>query len=117
MGERILERIQRWRYLGHDRETVRRYRAETGLANLRIVRRLCVLAVGTIVLMFLFNGSVMRQPLGVTLFTSYALTLILLYGYITKRLKNIALEEVRHTRLLIYLVSASLYSCGIVAST
>ena len=117
MGERILERIQRWRYLGHDRETVRRYRAETGLANLRIVRRLCVLAVGTIVLLFLFNGSVMRQPLGVTFFTCYGLILLFLYGYVTKRLRNIALEEVRHTRLLIYLVSASLYSCGIVAST
>lgn len=117
MEKRILERIQRWRYLGHDRETVRRYRAETGLANLRIVRRLSVLAIVVIGLLFLFNGPVMQQTISIASFAGFAAFFLLLYLYLTKLLRSVTVESIRYTRLLIFLVSAALYLCGIVAST
>ena len=103
--------------MGHDRETVRRYRAETGLANLRIVRRLSFLAVVIIALLFLFNGPVTRQPIGVASLSGFAAFFLLLFLYMTKLLKSVAVQEIRYTRLLIFLVSAALYLCGILAST
>ena len=117
MTKRILERIQQWRYLGHDRETVRRYRAETGLANLRTVRRLCLLSLGIIVLLFLLNGSALWQPAGAGAFAFLVTFLLVLHGYITYLLRRVSTEAIRYTRLLIYLISACLYLCGILAST
>ena len=117
MTKRILERIQRWRYLGHDRETVRRYRTETGLANLSTVRRMCLLALVIIALLVALNGSVMWQPASLAIFLTMATFLLALYGYITYLLRRVSVEAIRYTRLLIYLISACMYLCGIFTST
>jgi diguanylate cyclase (GGDEF)-like protein len=60
---------------------------------------------------------VSRQPIGIASFSGFAAFFLLLFLYITRLLRNIALQGVRFTRLLIYLVSAALYICGILAST
>lgn len=117
MARRILERIQRWRYLGHDRETVRRYRTETGMANLRTVRRMCLLTLGIILLLFVFHGEMMWQTVDIATFLILAAFLLVLYAYITYLLQHASVEAIRYTRLLIYLISAALYLCGIFAST
>ena len=57
LAKRILEWIRSWRYLGYDRDTVQRYRAETDRANLRTLRRMCLLALGLTALMFAFYGA------------------------------------------------------------
>ena len=87
------------------------------MANLRTVRRMCLLALGIIVLLFVFNAAVMWKTVDIATFSILAAFLLVLYAYITYLLEHAAVEAIRYTRLLIYLISAALYLCGILIST
>ena len=117
MVKRILEAIQRWRYLGYDRDTVQRCRAETDRANFRTLKRMCVLVVVLILLLFVFYGAKMRQVDRATSSAVIALFLVILYFYIKKLLRDIPTGPVRGAKALVYFISAIMYFCGIYSGT
>ena len=115
--KRIREWIRSWRYLGHDRDTVQRYRAETDRANLRTLRNMSLLALGLTVLMFAFYGVLLHQPLRVAILAGLAAFWIILYFYIDELLRGVSIGAVRDANSLIYLVSVMLYIGGILSGS
>ena len=117
MYKRIREWIRSWRYLGHDRDTVLRYRAETDRANLRTLRNMSLLALGLTALMFAIYGVLLHQPLRVAILAGLAAFWIILYFYIDELLRGVSVGAVRGANSLIYLVSVMLYIGGILSGS
>ena len=113
----IIENIQRWRYLGYDRDTMQRYRAETDRANLRTLKRMCLLALALIALLFAAYGSILRDTARVVIMSACAGLLALLYLFISARLRLVSTGPIRGASALVYLVSALMYVCGILSGT
>ena len=101
MAKRIREWIRSWRYLGYDRDTVQRYRAETDRANLRTLRRMCLLALGLTVLMFAFYGVLLHQPLRIAFLAGLAAFWIILYFYLDGLLRGGASGPIRGANSLV----------------
>ena len=117
MVKRIREWIRSWRYLGYDRETVQRYRAETDRANLRTLRRMCLLALVLTVMLFLFYGALLHEPLRVAILAGFSAFWIILYFYIDELLRGVSLGPIRGAKSLVYLVSVVLYLSGTLSGT
>ena len=117
LAKRLLERIQCWRYLGYDRETVQRYRAQTDRANLRTLRRICLLALVLVALLFAFYGFLLHQPVRLVIASGIAAFWIIVYFYTSELLKNASSGLVRGAKSLVYLVSVIMYLLGILAGT
>ena len=117
LAKRIREWIRSWRYLGYDRDTVQRYRAETDRANLRTLRRMCLLALGLTVLMFAFYGVLLHQPLRIAFLAGLAAFWIILFFYLDGLLRGGSIGPIRGANSLVYLVSVTLYLCAILSGT
>lgn len=117
MLKRIVELFSSWRYLGHDRETVQRYRAETDRANLRTLKNMCLLTMAMVVLLILFFGAMMRQAERVFIISAFSVFLIMAYFYILSLLRGVYSGPIRGARSLIYLISVIMYLFGILSST
>lgn len=117
LAKRIQEWIRSWRYLGYDRDTVQRYRAETDRANLRTLRRMCLLALGLMVLMSVFYGALLHQRVRIAILAAFAAFWIILYFYLDELLRGVSIGPIRGANSLVYLVSVVLYLCAILSST
>ena len=115
--KRINEIIRRWRYLGYDRETVQRFHAETDRANLHTLKRMCFLGLALTVMMIACYGIVMRQPVRVVTSSGIAAFWIILYFYIYELLRGVSIGPIRGAKSLVYLVSATMYLCGILSGS
>ena len=117
MIKKILQVIQRWRYLGYDRNVVQRYRAETDRTNLQTLKRMCILTMAVFDILAIFYSAVMREAnsvIAVVLCTGFVL---FLYAYTCNLLRSVSAGPIRGTRSLIYLISAVLYLSGIFSGT
>lgn len=114
---RILQQVQHWRYLGYDRETVERYRAQTDYTNLHTIKRMCLLAIAMIIFLCFFFIQILLRAEQVILILTFTVFLIALYFSSDKRLRNNTSGPVRGVKLLIYAASAILYLCGILSGT
>jgi len=117
LAKRIREWFRSWRYLGYDRETVQRYRVETDRANLRTLRRMCLLALVLSVLMFLFYGALLHEPIRVAIISGISVFWIILYFYIDELLRGVSTGPIRGANSLVYLVSVLMYLSGILSGT
>lgn len=113
---RILDVWRKWRFLGYDRETLIRYRAETDRSNLRTLKRVCLLGIGITVCtavafgMFLKEFGNMAVSLGVCAF------LLTVLFYVRSMLRSARAERIRGTNTLIFAVTAAAYALGIYSS-
>ena len=117
MIKKILQAIQRWRYLGYDRNIVQRYRAQTDRTNLQTLKRLCILTMAVFDILAIFYSMVMRETnsiIAVVLCTGFVL---FLYAYTSNLLRSVSAGPIRGANSLIYLISAALYLSGIVSGT
>lgn len=117
MAKRIQEKFRSWRYLGYDRDTVQRFRAETDRANLRTLRRMCLLALGLTLLMFAFYGVLLHERLRIALLAGLAGFWIILYLYTAELLRGVSIGPIRGANSLVYLVSVTLYLSAILSGT
>lgn len=117
MVKRILKIIQNWRYLGYDRDTVQRYRAETDRANLRTLKRMCLLSLALLALLFLAYGSILLYTARIVIMSVMGVFLAILYFYISGLLRSVSTGQIRGAKSLVYLVSAIIYLCGILSGT
>ena len=109
MVKYIHEHIQRWRYLGYDRETVQRYHAETDRANFNTIKRMCLLALVLNALIFLFYGVLLRQTGRVMIVTIFAVFLTIVYIYVTRLISSVSYGAIRGAKSLVFLISVVMY--------
>lgn len=117
MAERLGKLIRTWRYLGYDRETVQRYRAETDRANLRTLKRMCLLSMALVIGMVLFFSTMMLQPIRVLVISVFAVFLLMAYYYVLDLLRGVSTGPIRGAQSLVYLVSVIMYLFGILSGT
>ena len=117
MIKQILQVIQRWRYLGYDRNTIQQYRAETDRTNLQTLKRLCILTLAVFDVLAIFYSTVQRETDSVITVVLSAGFVLTLYSYTCNLLRSISAGPIRGTKSLIYLISAVLYLCGIYSGT
>ena len=117
MAKRILGAIRSWRYLGYDRDTVQRYRAETDRVNLHTIKRMCVLALALIALLLVLYGEVMRVMTSIATLVLCAAFLAILFFYVDGLLRGVSVGPIRGAKSLVYLISAVMYLCGILSGT
>jgi diguanylate cyclase (GGDEF)-like protein len=115
--KRIIEIIQRWRYLGYDRDTVQRYRAETDRANLRTLRYMCLLVFVLAILLFLAYDAIVLNTTRIAIMGCIVVILATLFFYINGLLKDGSTGPIRGIKSLVYLVSVIMYLCGILSGT
>ncbi|MPM49039.1 hypothetical protein SDC9_95767 [bioreactor metagenome] len=115
--KRICQAIQRWRYLGYDRNIIQRYRAETDRTNLLTLKRMCVLTLALFDLLVVFYGTVLRQTNRVLAVVVASAFVVILYSYTCNLLRSVSAGPIRATRSLVYLISAVMYLCGILSGT
>jgi len=117
LAERLGKLIRTWRYLGYDRETVQRYRAETDRANLRTLKRMCLLSMALVIGMVLFFSTMMLQPIRVLVISVFAVFLLMAYYYVLDLLRGVSTGPIRGAQSLVYLVSVIMYLFGILSGT
>jgi len=117
LKNRIVQSIQRWRYLGYDRETVKRFGAEIDRANLRTIQRMCLLALSLVSLLLLFYGSYLHCIDRLLCIVLFALFLVIVYFLIGRMIHALPLRPVHHVKTLVFLISSVMYLCGIYSST
>ncbi|MDD4312236.1 MAG: GGDEF domain-containing protein [Eubacteriales bacterium] len=117
MAKRIFQSIQNWRYLGYDRDTLRRYGAEMDRANLRTTQRMCLLALALTALLFVFYGPFLLSSNRMGTAAAFALFVIIIYLVIGRILSNQMLYPLNHVKTLVFLISAVMYLCGIYSGT
>ena len=117
MIKQILQVIQRWRYLGYDRDIIQRYRAETDRTNLQTLKRLCILTLAVFDVLAIFYSTVQRETDSVITVVLSAGFVLALYSYTCNLLRSVFAGPIRGTKSLIYLISVVLYLCGILSGT
>lgn len=117
MTERLWKLIRMWRYLGYDRETVQRYRAETDRANLRTLKRMILLAMALVIGLVLFFSTMVRHPVKVIVISFYAVFLLMAYYYVQDLLRGVSTGPIRGAQSLVYLISVIMYLFGILSGT
>ena len=117
LNKRILRTIQRWLYLGYDRDTIRRYSAEIDRANLRTIQRMCLLALALTALLFVFYDPDLHSSSRLATASAFAVFLVLVYALIGRMLCAQSLRPVQHVNTLVFLISSVMYLCGIYSST
>ena len=117
MAKQILQSIQKWRYLGYDRDTLRRYGAEMDRANLRTTQRMCLLALALTALLFVFYGPSLLSSDRMGTAAAFALFLVIVYLLIGRMLSNQMLYPFTQVKTLVFLISAVMYLCGIYSGT
>lgn len=114
---RIRELIRRWRYLGYDKETVQRYRAETDRANLHTLRRMCLLSMALEILMAVYFGAFMRQQQRLEMVLVFAVLLLITYFYVSYLLRRFSTGPIHGTKPLVFLISTIMYLFGMISGT
>ena len=117
MIKQFLQVMQRWRYLGYDRNVVQRYRAETDRTNLQTLKRLCILTLAVFDVLAIFYSTILHETESVILVVLAAGFVLTLYSYTCNLLRSVSAGPIRGTRALIYLISAILYLCSIFSGT
>ena len=117
MAKQILQSIQKWRYLGYDRDTLQRYGAEMDRANLRTTQRMCLLALALTALLFVFYGPSLLSSDRMGTAATFALFLVIVYLLIGRMLSNQMLYPFTQVKTLVFLISAVMYLCGIYSGT
>lgn len=117
LAKRIHERIRSWRYLGYDRDTIRRFSAEMDRANLRTIQRMCLLGLSLIALLFVFYGPELHSTNRLATASTFAMFLLLVYALIGRMLGAQSLHPMHQVNTLVFLISAVMYLCGIYSST
>ena len=117
MAKQILQSIQKWRYLGYDRDTLQRYGAEMDRANLRTTQRMCLLALALTALLFVFYGPSLLSSDRLETAAAFALFLVIVYLLIGRMLSNQILYPFTQVKTLVFLISAVMYLCGIYSGT
>lgn len=117
MTKRIREILTTWRYLGHDRETVRRYRAETDRANLVTLKSMCLLAMGLMILLMFFYGAYLRETTRILFISVFSVFLLMMYYYIGDLLRGMSTGPIHGARWLVFLISMVMYLFGIISGT
>ncbi len=113
----IRDALYKWMYLGYDRETIQQHRAETDLANLRTLKRVCLLAMGIVLVMGVHFGATVRDATRYLITIGLDLCILLLYVYVHKLIKTGAAEPIRGTNTLICIASIISYLVGIASGT
>ena len=113
----IRDALNRWMYLGYDRETVQQHRAETDLTNLRTLKRVCLLAIGIVLLLGVLFGATARDALRYFICIGLATLLFILYVYVQRLIKNGAAEPIHGTNALICVICVLTYSIGVISGT
>lgn len=117
MIKQILKMFQDWRYLGFDRNTVQRYRAETDRTNLQTLKRLCILTLAVFDVLAIFYSTMQHETDNVIMIVLSAGFVLTLYSYTCSLLRSVYAGPIHGTRSLIFLISAVLYLCGIFSGT
>ncbi len=117
MIKRMLKTIQRWRYLGYDRDTVQRYHAETDRANLRTIQRMCLLALTLTALLLVFFGPMLRHSSRIITAVAFAAFLVIFHLSIGRMLNTFPFGSIQHAKALVFLFSSVMYLCGIYSGT
>lgn len=117
MSKRIQDIFARWQYLGYDRETVLRYRAETDRANLRTLKSMCLLTMALVIVLVLFYGALMRQTMRIFVIAVFSIFLIMAYYYIVDLLRGVSSNPIRGANSLVFLISVIMYLFGILSGT
>ncbi len=115
--KRIRDAVFCWMYLGYDRETIRRYRAETDRVNLKTLKRVCLLAAGLILAVGVVFGAIARDLPRLMLCFVAAVLLLALHFYVKERLEEGAGGSIHGTNALICVVSVISYLIGIFSGT
>lgn len=113
--KRIFQTVQRWRYLGYDRNVIQRYRAETDRTNLLTLKRMCVLTLAVFDVLVIFYGTVLGQKDRVLAIVVAFAFVLFLYTYTGNLLRSIPAGPIRGARSLVYLISVVMYICGILS--
>ncbi|MEA4913659.1 MAG: GGDEF domain-containing protein [Christensenella sp.] len=117
MAKRFHEWIRSWRYLGYDRDTLRRYSAEMDRANLHTIQRMCLLALALTALLFVFYGPFLLTSGRMITAAAFALFLVIVYLLIDRMLSAQMLYPFIHVKTLVFLISSVMYLCGIYSGT
>ena len=117
MGNRIIQFIRRWLFLGYDRETVRRYGAEIDRANLRTIQRMCLLALVLVVLRQLYRDPTVPNFDQVFFAVLFTLFLVIVYSLTVRMIRAQLLRPAHHVKTLVFLISCVMYLCGIYSDT
>ena len=115
--KRIFQAVQRWRYLGYDRNVIQRYRAETDRTNLLTLKRVCVLALALFDILVIFYGAVLGQKDRVIAIVVASVFVLIIHSYTGNLLRSFSAGPIRGANSLVYLISAIMYLCGTLSGT
>ncbi len=117
MAKRILTAIQRWRYLGYDRDTVRQFRAESNRANLHTVKRICLITAGLLLIFAMFCTAANKSANHLIFIAMGFAILTIFYVSATRWLSRISTGPIYGTAVIVYATSIVLYVIGIYFGT
>jgi len=102
-----------WRYLGYDRETIARYRAQTNHSNLTALQHTCIMALVILAGMSVFFGVLMREPLKMWVCIGTFVFILTILIHVRAMLTGRQRSKLQGTNALICAVSVAVYGLGV----
>ena len=113
----IRDALNRWMYLGYNRETIQQHRVETDLVNLRTLKRVCLLAIGIVLIIGVLFGATAQDAVRYFISIGLSICLFILYVYVHKLIKDGAAEPIKGTNTLICIICVISYLVGVISGT
>ena len=110
---RMQDAWKKWRYLGYDRETTARYRAESDRANLRTLKRICLISLFITAFLTLFYGFVLREYDNMALCACSFVFMLAIWEHTRSMLFGAPRGNADGANLLVLIVSVTAYALGI----